>query len=112
MDSLCEKAIQNIAIDWMVIDKLYVTSLLERTLKGVDDLYQVMQHLNKLALQKKVRVIAKGIDTSEQLEIITRMGCTIAQGSLIAKPIPLEALKEGMVNLDKQFYSQTRNTHK
>lgn len=39
-----------------------------------------------------VRTVAEGIETREQLERITRLGCDRAQGYLLGRPMPHEAM--------------------
>jgi EAL domain-containing protein (putative c-di-GMP-specific phosphodiesterase class I) len=38
-------------------------------------------------------VIAKGIETQEQMSALQGMGCTMAQGTLIGKPVPANAIE-------------------
>ena len=38
-------------------------------------------------------VVAEGIETAEQAELITRAGCTTAQGYRFGRPAPLSALR-------------------
>ena len=35
-------------------------------------------------------VVAEGIETQEQLEILRELGCEYGQGYLLARPLPLE----------------------
>jgi diguanylate cyclase (GGDEF)-like protein len=46
-------------------------------------------------------VIAKGIETREQLANIQAMGCTMAQGFFLGEPLPFGAV-EGLVSADSQ----------
>ena len=40
-----------------------------------------------------LRVIAKGIDSYEQMTALQSMGCTMAQGALMGKPVPADAVE-------------------
>ncbi|MEC3982493.1 EAL domain-containing protein, partial [Amycolatopsis sp. H20-H5] len=40
-------------------------------------------------------VVAEGIETAEQAELIIRAGCTMAQGYRFGRPGPLSALRTG-----------------
>ena len=40
-----------------------------------------------------MRVTVEGIETPEQLELVTSLGCDSAQGYLFAKPMPGEAVE-------------------
>ena len=47
-----------------------------------------------------MKVVAEGIEEQEQLDLLKRMGCDLAQGYFIAKPIPEAQLSE---HLDKHL---------
>jgi len=47
-----------------------------------------------MARELKIKVIAEGVETTEQLEFLRRHRCDQAQGYLISKPIPAAALQE------------------
>lgn len=68
--------------DYLKIDKTYVDKIvdLENDLIIVD---QIIQLSKKLGL----KTIAEGIETSEQLELLSNMGCDFGQGYLMAKPL-------------------------
>jgi EAL domain-containing protein (putative c-di-GMP-specific phosphodiesterase class I) len=51
-------------------------------------------------------VIATGIETDEQLSALRTMGCTLAQGALLGKPTPADAL-ESLFNAELQEMSET-----
>jgi EAL domain-containing protein (putative c-di-GMP-specific phosphodiesterase class I) len=38
------------------------------------------------------RTVAEGIETREQLERVSRLGCDRAQGYLVGRPMPREAM--------------------
>jgi len=40
-----------------------------------------------------LRVVAEGVETEEVLEALARLGCDVAQGFLIARPMPADALR-------------------
>ena len=39
-----------------------------------------------------ISVVAEGVETSEQLQLLQRMGCDQIQGYLLAPPLPAEEL--------------------
>ncbi|MFW6028216.1 MAG: EAL domain-containing protein [bacterium] len=47
-----------------------------------------------LARRCKLLTVAEGIETPGQLQALKRMGCDMAQGYLVAKPMPPAALRE------------------
>ncbi|HEX5765996.1 MAG TPA: EAL domain-containing protein [Woeseiaceae bacterium] len=49
---------------------------------------RVVQAIVALGKAMNLEVIAEGVETPQQLELVTRFGCDLAQGFLIAKPMP------------------------
>jgi EAL domain-containing protein (putative c-di-GMP-specific phosphodiesterase class I) len=39
-----------------------------------------------------MRTVAEGVETARQLQLVTELGCTFAQGFFIARPMPAEEL--------------------
>jgi diguanylate cyclase len=47
-----------------------------------------------MAHSMKLIVVAEGVETEEQREILTSLGCDEIQGYVIRKPLPTEAFEE------------------
>jgi EAL domain-containing protein (putative c-di-GMP-specific phosphodiesterase class I) len=47
-----------------------------------------VQAIVALGKAMNLEIVAEGIETEKQLELVTRFGCDLAQGFLIAKPMP------------------------
>jgi len=45
-----------------------------------------------LGHELKMKVVAEGVEDKETLNLLNQMGCDIAQGYYIAKPMPADAL--------------------
>jgi diguanylate cyclase (GGDEF)-like protein len=56
--------------------------------------WEFLEGLVGLARGLRLRVVAEGVETSEQLEVLGRVGCDLAQGFLLSRPLPAEALLE------------------
>lgn len=52
----------------------------------------VLKHLIELANALSLKVVAEGVETQQQLEVLEQLGCHYAQGFLLAKPMPLSTL--------------------
>ncbi len=80
------------------IDRSFITDLAEKKESRV-----IVRAIADLARNLNMRVIAEGIETTEQRELAQMLGCTDIQGYLISKPQPL-----GEIN--PQFLEQMQTT--
>lgn len=71
------------------IDKLFITQL---TSSHRDPL--IVRSTIDLAHALDMKVVAEGVETAAALALLSVMGCDMAQGFLISRPIGLEALVE------------------
>jgi diguanylate cyclase (GGDEF)-like protein len=76
-------------IDTLKIDRSFVNSVGEN---GEDS--EILQTIVSLAKNLKMRVIAEGIETDGQLNILKNLGCDYGQGYLMSKPLPKDAMEE------------------
>ena len=75
---LAELPAQTLKIDRTFVERLSESAMNERVVQAIVALGKAMS----------LEVIAEGIETEPQLELVTRFGCDLAQGFLIAKPMP------------------------
>ncbi|RDS78498.1 EAL domain-containing protein [Alteriqipengyuania lutimaris] len=68
--------------DKIKIDRCFVSELLDRP-----DCQAIVRSIVSLAEELGMETIAEGVETTEQLEWLTRHGCTEAQGYLISRPV-------------------------
>jgi diguanylate cyclase (GGDEF)-like protein/PAS domain S-box-containing protein len=67
-----------------------------------DDL-TIVQAMINLAHQLKLTVVAEGVESNEQLILLTNLNCDRVQGFLFGKGVPPEAMIESLSE-DKQFF--------
>ncbi|MDI1310121.1 MAG: PAS domain S-box protein [Methylotenera sp.] len=80
-------------IDYIKIDQSFVRNLLPNSGDmALCEAMVVMAH--KLGL----KVIAEGLETAEQRELLIEMGCDYAQGYLISQPIPANEFEKLLLN--------------
>jgi EAL domain-containing protein (putative c-di-GMP-specific phosphodiesterase class I) len=63
---------------------------------GADDNAQLRTRLVeslRLARKLKLNSVAVGVETQEEWELLKELGCDIAQGYLVAKPLPAEEIQ-------------------
>ena len=75
-------------LDTLKIDRSFVNSVGEN---GEDS--EILQTIVSLAKNLKMRVIAEGIETESQLNILKNLGCDYGQGYLMSKPLPHDAIE-------------------
>jgi diguanylate cyclase len=71
------------------IDKSFVTDIADNS-----DSAALVQTVVLFAKKTGRRVLAEGVETSSQMNVLRAMGVSYAQGYLIAKPMPVESFTE------------------
>ncbi len=79
--------LQSFPINQLKIDRSFTRSL-------PDDGTTIVSAVISLARDFQLAVVAEGVESREQLEWLRRAGCTYAQGYLLGKPMPPEALRQ------------------
>ncbi|MCU6368128.1 putative bifunctional diguanylate cyclase/phosphodiesterase [Enterobacter quasiroggenkampii] len=82
------------------IDKSFVTSMLEN-----EKSYKLVETIMSIARTMEMNVVAEGIETQEQQEVLTRLGCDYLQGYLFSRPLPAEQVPWLLlqINSDRQI---------
>ena len=81
--------LQQLPIDLIKIDRSFITHITTNT----NDLAIVKTILN-MAKNLSLNVIAEGVETAEQLELLKQLGCSFYQGYYFSKPLSKEQLSE------------------
>lgn len=81
--------LQKLDIDYLKIDKSFVENL-----KPGSNEEALCEAIIVMAHRLKLQVIAEGIETEEQYELLKSYGCDFGQGFFFAKPLPKEAFEE------------------
>lgn len=81
--------IKKFDIDYLKIDKSFVQNLSEHA----DDL-AICEAVIVMAHKLGIMVVAEGVETVEQKNILMKCGCDFAQGFLFSKPVPPEQFEE------------------
>ena len=88
--SLC--SIHELPIEGLKIDRSFV-----RDLETSPRVEAVIETVCRLARQLRMKVVAEGIETSEQLMAVQRLGCDLGQGYLFARPLEPERFEEAFL---------------
>lgn len=76
-------------IDFIKIDQLFVRNITTES----DDL-ALCQAIIAMAHRLELKVVAEGVATAEQHELLMRAGCDYAQGFLYSQPLPAERFEQ------------------
>jgi len=70
-------------VDYIKIDISFVRQMLtdKRTMSVVRTVVYMAKNMD-------LKIVAEGVETEEQLEVLRDMGCDYIQGFLLSKPIP------------------------
>lgn len=80
--------LKNIPINHLKIDKQFVQSLHKQMFEEM-----VVKAIIEIAHSMKLIVVAEGIETLEQREILIKYRCDLAQGYYFSRPLPTQAVE-------------------
>lgn len=82
------KYMQILPIDTLKIDQTFTSSLLKS-----DKTQKLMHGMVQLGKSMELNVVAEGVETAEQAELLKSFGCDAIQGYHISKPVPPEEIE-------------------
>jgi len=85
-------SLHQLDIDWIKIDRAFVTGINTDTQS-----YQIVNALVKMSEALSIGLVAEGVETQAEREVLERLNVTRQQGYLFAKPMPFNKLLEFMV---------------
>jgi len=83
--------LRDLPIDELKIDKAFVDDLEAR-----DGARKLVQSIMAIGRHHNMRVVAEGVETQRQFDMLREDGCDVFQGFLFARPMPLEDLLEAL----------------
>lgn len=89
--------LQNFPFDELKIDKTFVTGAAENAAARA-----IIESSVDLAKKLDMRVVAEGVETREDWQFVTELGCDIIQGYMLARPMPTVDFIEYINNKDNQ----------
>ncbi|VEF17339.1 diguanylate cyclase [Stutzerimonas stutzeri] len=88
--------LSNLPITLLKVDKSFVAGMIARPEK-----MQLVRAMIGLARELELQVVAEGVETAEQLELLRQFGAQQVQGYLVSQPLPLAELMSFM-NAERQ----------
>ncbi len=83
-------------VDTIKIDKTFIRDLSEDSNDRV-----MVEAVSMMADSLKLSVVAEGIETAQQLEMLRQMGCRYGQGYFFSRPVPPEQFPEQIERIDR-----------
>jgi len=93
--------LRRLPVTRLKIDRTFVSSTENRTDRSILEL------LIWLGVTLGLEVVAEGIETPEQMALISELGCSHAQGFLLGKPMPAAAVGDWV----REFLEDTGKAH-
>lgn len=87
--------IKQFAIDKLKIDRAFIMD----TPQDEDDA-AIVEAIIAMAKRLKIKVVAEGVETVEQLTFLRNAGCDVIQGYLLGKPMPAKAVSQHLQDDD------------
>jgi EAL domain-containing protein (putative c-di-GMP-specific phosphodiesterase class I) len=81
--------LRRLPLDQLKIDRSFVTDITTNNSDAV-----IAQTIIGMARNLRLGVIAEGVETKEQLDLLERQGCLGFQGFLFSRPVPLDEFEQ------------------
>ena len=95
--------LQRFAVDTLKIDRAFISHM------DADlETREIVRIIVLLAHGLGLKVVAEGVETQTQADMLKDMGCEMAQGYLYSKPVPVEAIDQLLENTRAASVSPTR----
>lgn len=89
--------LKDIHVDVLKIDMAFL-----RKAKDEDRSKKILQMIISLSKQLDMPVITEGVETAEQVEFLTEMGCDMFQGYYFARPMEVEKFEEFILLMEQK----------
>jgi diguanylate cyclase (GGDEF)-like protein len=97
--------LRELAVDELKLDKSFVIPMLENP-----DAAAIVRSTVDLAHALGLRMVAEGVESEQHLEELARLGCDVAQGYHISRPVPAAQLDEWLRTAPAPTSSATHPT--
>ena len=84
-------------------DKLKLDHSFTADATGSDEAAAIARAIISMAQSLELTVVAEGVETQQQIDLLTEMGCTTMQGYLLSRPLDVVAMGE---LLHRHFHSE------
>ena len=92
--------LRRFALDILKIDRSFVTDMLNNS-----ESEEIIKTILSLGRNLRMKVVAEGVETSEQMTRLKSLGCEFAQGYLFSRPLDSAALARTLVTSEANGYT-------
>lgn len=89
--------LQQLDLDILKIDRSFISNLSDTNSRAL------CKAIITIAHELGLSVIAEGIETEQQRDILTKAGCDFGQGYLFSQPLPYQQFEDDYMNTTNQF---------
>ena len=91
--------LQRFPVDTLKIDRAFVSRM-----DTDPETHEIVRIIVMLAHNLDLKVVAEGVETVEQLELLKEVGCELAQGYLFSKPVDPEIISQLLADAPEGFF--------
>jgi PAS domain S-box-containing protein len=81
--------LQGFPVDTLKIDRAFISRM-----DTDHETYEIVRIIVMLAHNLGLKVVAEGVETEQQVEMLVNIGCELAQGYLFSKPVSPQAIEQ------------------
>jgi diguanylate cyclase (GGDEF)-like protein len=78
--------LEQLPVQFLKIDRMFVNAITASTAEN-DNASEIVRAMVSLAHNLNIKVVAEGIETQEQYQVLNKMDCDLGQGFLFSKPL-------------------------
>lgn len=93
--------LQRFPVDTLKIDRAFISRM-----ETDAETHEIVRTVVMLAHNLDLKVIAEGVETEQQAELLKHIGCEMAQGYLFSKPVRPEAIEQ-LLRSQKNAFAQS-----
>ena len=97
--------LRRFALDILKIDRSFVTDLLNNS-----ESQEIVKTILSLGRNLRMKVVAEGVETCEQMTLLKSLGCEFAQGYLFSRPLDSAAIARTLVSSEANWYTLPRGS--
>jgi EAL domain-containing protein (putative c-di-GMP-specific phosphodiesterase class I) len=97
--------LRRFALDILKIDRSFVTDMLNNS-----ESQEIVKTILSLGRNLRMKVVAEGVETCEQMTMLKSLGCELAQGYLFSRPLDSASVAQTLVASEANCYTLPRES--